>query len=408
MTTASVSGTLGNVQLIAFAEEASLAAVRAAAQELGFTRTNIVSGKVAEATEYLKQHASPEILLVEIGSPEQAAKELDALANFVNPHTKVLATGKVDSIRFYHWLSDLGIEGYLLQPFTAAELKQAIAKGAIKRQAAADDKSKVLHKVIAVIGARGGVGTTMVATNLAAVFAKDHQLNTALVDLDAHYGAVALALDLEPGRGLRDAFEKPDRVDALFLERVMVKPFPMLSALAAEEPLTDSIQTQPNAGEMILAALKEKFQVVVLDVPRQMNPLTRYFLAQAEHTVIVAESQITSLRDSLRIRDFVVDHLKRPEPMLLLNRVGLSGSNELPPKEFAKNYGHAVTAQLAFSHEAIAASAEGTLMMNAPKLGAALGTLKKLAKSMIGDALEDEDDEKSGGKSLLGRLKGGR
>lgn len=406
MATASVSGTLGSVQLIAFADEASLEAVRTASQELGFVRTHISAGKVAEATDYLKQHASPEILLVEIGLPEQAAAELDALANFVNPHTKVMATGKVDSIRFYQWLSDLGIEGYLLQPFTAAELKQAIAKGAIKKPPAADDAGKNIQKIVAVMGARGGVGTTMVATNLAATFAKEYGLNSAVVDLDPYFGAVALSLDLEPGRGLRDAFEKPDRVDALFLERVMVKPFPLLSALSAEEPLSDAIQMQPNAGEMILAALKEKFQMIVVDVPRQMNPMTRHILSQSDHVVIVAESQITCLRDSLRIRDYVVDTLKRPEPLIMLNRVGVSPANELSYKEFAKNYGHAVTSLLPFMHEAIAASAQGALLMSVPKLAPMVNMHKKLARSILGEMTADAGKPKNA--SLLGRIKGSK
>ena len=365
-----------------------------------------MAGTVQEATAYLKQHASPEILIVEIGTAEDAAAQLDMLANVVNPHTKVLATGKVDSIRFYQWLSDLGIDGYLLQPFAAAELKQAIAKGAIKKPESGSNQESTLHKVVAVVGARGGVGTTMLATNLAAIFARDHQLATAIIDLDPYFGSVALSLDLEAGRGLRDAFEKPDRVDALFLERVMVKPFPLLSALGAEEPLVDTVQTQPNAGEMILAALREKFQMIVVDVPRQMNSLTRFMLTQADHVIIVAEPQITSLRDSLRLHDYLVEHMKRPLPMLLLNRVGLSASNELSSKEFIKNYGHEIAAQLPFLHEAIAATGEGALMSNIAKLSPLLTPLRKIAKTIIGDTATDSEKTKTGGTSLMGRLKG--
>ena len=405
MTAASVSGTLGNVQLMAFANEASLGAVREASGELGFVRTHIIPGKVGQATQYLKENASPEILLVEIGTAEEASAELDALADVVNPHTKVLATGKVDSIRFYQWLSDLGIDGYLLQPFTAAELKQAIAKGVIKKPEAGSDKEKKVHKIIAVIGARGGVGTTMLAANLAAIFARDHQLATAIVDLDPYFGSVALSLDLESGRGLRDAFEKPDRVDALFLERVMVKPFPLFSVLSAEEPLVDVIQTQPNAGEMILAALLEKFQVIVVDVSRQMNPHTRHILEKADHVLMVAEPQLTSLRDSLRIHDYLVENLKRPAPMLLLNRVGLSASNELSIKDFAKNYGHEVAAQFPYLQEALAATAQGELLTSMPKLNALVTPLRKLAKTLLGSDGDDAAKPTAGG-SLLGRLKG--
>jgi pilus assembly protein CpaE len=320
MSTHSISGTLGTVQLMLFATAASGEAARIAAAELGFVRTHIVVGNAAGATDYLKQHASPEILVVEIGDAKEAPAQLDALADVVNPHTKVLATGTVDSIRFYQWLSDLGIDDYLLQPFTAAELRQAIAKGSIKKPGAEDAKEAAQKKIIAVVGARGGVGTSLIATNLAAIFAQTHRHITALVDADPYFGTAALAMGVDPSRGLRDAFEKPERVDGLFLERVMVKPFEKLAILAAEEPLMDVITTQANAGEMILSALAEKFRTVVVDVPRQMNVLTRHMLSKADHVIIVADPQLTALRDSVRLRDYIVETLKRPAPMLLLNR----------------------------------------------------------------------------------------
>ncbi len=406
--TSPASGTLGSTQLMMFANATCADAVNLAAKELGFSLVKIEKGDVTDATAYFAQNASPEILIVEIGNQQEAPAQLDALADVLNPHTKVLATGTVDSIRFYQWLSDLGIEGYLLQPFSAGELKQAIAKGSIKKpEALAADAAKT-RKIIAVVGARGGVGTTMIATNLAAIFVQDYKITTALADLDPYFGSVALALDLEPGRGLRDALEKPDRVDGLFLERVMVKPFAGLGILSAEEPLMDTITMQPNAGEMIFAALKEKFTCMVVDLPRQMNPLTRHVLNVADHVIIVAEPQITSLRDTLRIKDYLVENLKRLTPLVVLNKVGVSAANELSAKEFAKNYGHDVRAQFHFMPEIVAATAQGELLSVTPKLNHVLNPLRGIAREFMGETPGDEKDdatqEKAGG--ILSRLKG--
>ena len=405
MTKSPSSGTLGHTQLISFANASCADAIGLAAKELGFTQVKIETGDVAMATEYFSQNTSPEILIVEIGTAQEAPAQLDALADMLNPHTKVLATGNVDSIRFYQWLSDLGIEGYLLQPFSAGELKAAIVKGNIKKPeaSASDTKAK---KIIAVIGARGGVGTTMIATSLAAIMVQDYHITTALVDLDPYFGSVALALDLEPGRGLRDALEKPDRVDGLFLERVMVKPFAGLGILSAEEPLMDTITMQPNAGEMIFAALKEKSTCIVVDLPRQMNPMTRHVLAHADHVIIIAEPQITSLRDSLRIKDYLVDQLKRPAPLVVLNKVGVSAANELSAKEFAKNYGHEVRAQFHFTHDIVAATAQGELLSATPKLNALLNPLRAIAREFIGETGDDDAKAAPEAGGLLSRLKG--
>lgn len=407
MTTHPSSGTLGHTQLILFANASCVDAVKLAATDLGFTQVKIETGDATSAAAYFAQNASPEILIVEIGTAAEAPAQLDALADVLNPHTKVLATGNVDSIRFYQWLNDLGIEGYLLQPFSAAELKGAIAKGNVRKpDVAAADAAKT-KKIIAVIGSRGGVGTTMIATNLAAIFVQDYKITTALADLDPYFGSVALALDLEPGRGLRDALEKPDRVDGLFLERVMVKPFAGLGILSAEEPLMDTITMQPNAGEMIFAALKEKFTCMVVDLPRQMNPMTRHVLAHADHVIIVAEPQITGLRDTLRIKDYLVEQLKRPVPLVVLNKVGVSAANELSAKEFAKNYGHDVRAQFNFMHDIVAATAQGELLSATPKLNNALNPLRSIAREFMGSEAPDEDEaEQSSGGGILGRLKG--
>ena len=71
--------------------------------------------------------------------------------------------------------------------------------------------------------ARGGVGASTLVTSLAWTFASDRKMSTALLDLDVHFGTGALALDLEPGRGLTDAIDNPSRIDGLFIERAMIR-----------------------------------------------------------------------------------------------------------------------------------------------------------------------------------------
>jgi pilus assembly protein CpaE len=80
-----------------------------------------------------------------------------------------------------------------------------------------------MGRLIAVVGARGGVGATTVATNLAWTLAHEHNMRVALVDLDLFFGTCGLALDLELGRGFREALENPARIDSLFIERAMVR-----------------------------------------------------------------------------------------------------------------------------------------------------------------------------------------
>src|SRR3546814_19034292 len=66
---------------------------------------------------------------------------------------------------------------------------------------------------------------------------------TALLDLDVHFGTGALAMDLEPGRGLTDAIENPSRIDGLFIERAMVKASEKRAILSAEAPIRQTMMT---------------------------------------------------------------------------------------------------------------------------------------------------------------------
>lgn len=364
---------------------------------LGFAK--LLGTDITAATDYLKTNPSPQFLLVEVPSAEAAPALLDALADAVHPGCKVIVTGKIDTLSFYQWLIGLGIHEYLLAPFTPAQLTAALEKGAATTPAAAAPPVK---KLIAVIGARGGVGATTVATNLAASFATDLHLSTALVDLDPHFGTVLLGLDLEPVRGLRDALEKPDRVDSLFLDRVMVKPIPNLAILSAEEALPETLATAANAGQVLFSALAEKFPVIVVDLPRQMNPLTRHVLAHADQVILVAEPQLLALRDALRLKDYLVDQLKRPAPLLLLNREGMAAKQELSLGDFTKHFGAAPVVRIPFIAEALAASARGELLSANAKTAPAMAGLRQLAQRLTG--IEPVADKP---RTLLGKFKPG-
>ena len=389
---------LSNVRLLAFlTDKSSAEAVHDVMKKRG-GEYRVEAGDAAAATAFLAANPSPQTLLVEVPSAEAAPALLDALADKVNPHCKVIVTGKIDTLRFYQWLLQIGIHEYVLQPSTAEQLTAALDKGVVHSGPGGGPQ---LKKLVAVIGARGGVGATTIATNLAAIFAEEQQLGTALIDLDPHFGSTALGLDLEPSRGMRDALEKPDRVDGLFLDRVMISPFAGLSIFAAEEPLHDILKAQDNAGPLLFTALAERASIVIADLPRQMNPLTRYALAHADTVIIVARPQLVDLRDVLRLKDYVTEHLKRPAPLLLLN--GEGATQELNLGDITKHYGAAPAARLPQLAEAGDATAQGELLIRQKKLKNELKPLRELAVRISG--VEETEAEAGESTSLLARFK---
>ncbi|MDX2074349.1 MAG: AAA family ATPase [Alphaproteobacteria bacterium] len=333
---------------IAFAsEESDLTLLRAFAAARSLADDKIFKGTITDASNYLKTNPSPDLLLVEIPSQQEAPALLDQLAEVCGPDTKVITIGKIDEYSFYCWLMDIGITQYLLSPLTESAVDHAFER--LQAHVAQAKKDRPPSRLIAVMGTRGGVGASTVALNLAAILGEETHKKVALVDLDPQEGSISLALDIQPSVGLRDVLEKPDRIDSLFLERVMNKMGKYLSVLSAEERLSDQLAISDQAAMPLLEELRNKYDYIVLDVPRHLNHFTRTCLQTADFALLVTELSLLSLRDTLRMQDAMRDGWKTRPPMIIANRVGLAPKQEIPVVDFEKGAGAKIAEQIAFA-----------------------------------------------------------
>lgn len=359
-------------------EPASLAVVQEQALAMGGA---VQEGGVAEAVSYLNSHAAPPALIVEIPSAEEAPALLDQLADVCPPTTRVIVCGPVNEYSFYSWLIEIGIAHYLLQPFQAKSLHAALQQPTPSASAAAP-APVASGKVTAMIGARGGVGTTVLAANLAHMLAMDFHRKTMLIDTDVHFGTVAMAFDLEPSRGLRELYEHPERVDGLFLERMTGRAGNNLSILSAEESLDESIASKAQATDVLLDNVFPRYDSILIDLPRKVSPLIRSVVERAEHTIIVTELNLLGLRDVLRLSDLVQKTLKRPAPLVVANRVGMV-KGEMSRADFEKHSGIELAAAIPYLPEAYIATAQGDMLSKHVKADK-LKELKSLAKLLAG------------------------
>ena len=129
-----------------------------------------------------------------------------------------------------------------------------------------------------------------------------------LLDLDLHFGTVALKLDIEPGSGLCEALEQPSRIDALFVDRAAVKVTDRLSVLAAEASVAETLIVDAGAIDALLYELHRKFAWVVVDLPRWVTPTQRIVLGAANRVVMVCERSLDGLRDTVRLQSFLREH----------------------------------------------------------------------------------------------------
>jgi len=196
--------------------------------------------------------------------------------------------------------------------------------------------SRKLGKFVAVVGARGGVGTTTLAVHLALHLANQRSRRVVLLDLDLHTGSCALALDVKPTPGLREAVANPKRIDSLFLDRTMALHGQRLFVLSAEEPLRPAVEFNVEALETILAALRTQFHYIIVDVPRICAGAYWQALEMADLRIIVADQTLRSVRDTVRLWEELHGVGAQQSNMLVINRSGEGGRRAMTLAEMAK------------------------------------------------------------------------
>lgn len=392
---------------LAFAADAAdMAEISAFAKTHALPEDCVFKGGIAEATEHLKSNPSPAVLLVELPSAAEAPELLNRLADHCDAETKVIAIGAVNEYSFYCWLTELGISSYLLKPLSAQALESAWQKAhAPPPGAAGEANGRKPGRVIGLLGARGGSGATGIGVVLAALIAEDKSKKVALVDLDPQDGSVSLLLDMEASRGFREALEKPDRIDNLFIERVMNKTPQDFYILSAEESIADRVNAQEEAAGALLTELQQKFDIILLDLPRQISPFQRACLRDCETVVVVSEMTLLSLRDTLRIHDLFRDVLRAKPPLFVANKTGMAPKHEMTLADFSKGLGTKVEHSIPFAPEVfleIGAEMECLKHKNSP----ALKALRHLAVHL--SPVDEAGAEKEGAKGKLGFFKKGK
>ena len=176
----------------------------------------------------------------------------------------MIAAGQVNDVRLYRDLVASGIQDYLLKPFSADQMRDALAHAQMTiagPRHVETGNSERPHLMTAFVGVRGGVGASTLASSIAWLFGEREKRSTVLLDLDVHFGTGALALDLEPGRGLTDAIENPGRIDGLFLERALVKANERLAVLSAEAPISTPLGADGAAFYQLQGGAEERIRM---------------------------------------------------------------------------------------------------------------------------------------------------
>ncbi|WP_343609861.1 pilus assembly protein CpaE [Novosphingobium sp.] len=388
-------------------DDASLDVLRPLVADMGWAPEKCQRGGLRNAVQALSVASSPHILMVDLSESGDPLSDINALAEVCEPGTVVLATGQLNDVRLYRDLLASGIHDYILKPLQPHVLHDALAGAhAFFSQPRHEEGSEARHISTAIIGTRGGVGASTLATSLAWLFATEHQHPTALLDLDIHFGTGALSLDLEPGRGLTDAIENPSRIDGLFIERAMIRANDNLAILSAEAPINQPLLTDGSAFMQLEQEFRAAFQMTVVDLPRNMLINFPQLLADTNVAVIATELTLAGARDSIRILSWLKGNAPHIHVLMVANKVQ-TGTIEISKADFEASIERKIDFQIPYDFKAATHAAKlGQTFSEANRATKAGGALRDLAQAVrsIGFVTETAPAAKDEKKSLLGKF----
>lgn len=384
-------------------DEESDIVVRNVVDGMDWPQERIHDGGIRYAVQTLAVSPSPSLLLVDLSESADPLEDINGLAEVCEPGTLVLACGKVNDVRFYRHLIASGIQDYLLKPFTEDQLREAIQQAQLEQNGARESESdgEAPHMVAAVVGVRGGVGASTIAVSTAWLLAETRGRQTALLDLDVHFGTGALALDLEPGRGLTDAIENPSRIDGLFLERALVRATPKLGVLSAEAPIHQPLSSDGTAFFQLQEELRNTFACTVIDLPRHMLIAYPALVQSTGVVVVVTELTLAATRDTIRLLSWMKSNAPQARIILVANRVPAGGVEEISRKDFESSIEREIDLIIGYDAKAVSDAAKlGKPLAEAARSGKTGQLLGKLVTLVIGE----DDTKRKSNLSLMGRI----
>ena len=371
------------VSVQAFCETVeTAAAVQAAGDDrrLGKAHLKIQMGGITAAVEAYSSSPTPNVIVIESESGDDVLAGLDSLADVCDAGSRVVVIGRLNDVVLYRELVRRGVSDYLIAPIGTIDVVRAIC-GLFSAPDA-----KPVGRVIAVIGAKGGVGASTIAHNVGWAIARDLSLDTVVTDLDLGFGTAGLDYNQDPPQGIADAVFSPDRVDTNFVDRLLSKCTDHLSLLAAPATLERVYDFSNDAFDSIIDALRTTMPCIMLDVPHQWAGWTKRTLIAADDILVVAGPDLANLRNAKNLLDLLKS--ARPNdhrPYYCLNQVGVPKRPEITPGDFAKALDDQPIAVIPFEPQVFGTAANnGQMIAEFSKNHRVAETFRQLAQVLTG------------------------
>jgi pilus assembly protein CpaE len=370
-------------------------------RRLARAHMRVEQGGIIGAAEFYQSNPTPNLVIVETSAePGAIMGELANLAEVCDPSTKVVVIGHYNDVTLYRDLIRAGVSEYLVAPVSLADIISVISTIFVSSDSAP------IGKTIAVIGAKGGVGASTISHNISWAISTLFKNEVVIADMDMAFGTASINFDRDPPQGISEAVFSPERIDEVYLDRLLEQCSERLSLLAAPSSLERTYDLDADAFTQIIDIAQRTAPTVVLDVPHTWNAWTRTTLARADEIIIVATPELANLRNTKNLLDTL--RKMRPNdkaPFLVLNQVGIAKRPEITPSDFCSPLGLEAAAIIPFDPQFFGnATNNGRMLSETDANHPTVKIINEIAHFVTGRS-EVKAKKKAGLQSIIAKLR---
>ncbi len=365
------------------------------------THLKVHRGGMATAIEFYQSAQTPNLIIVESREePKRLMETLSQLAEVCDPSTKVVVVGHYNDVWLYRELIRFGISEYVVAPISMADILSVISTIFV------DPAAAPIGRSIAFIGAKGGVGSSTLAHNVGWAMSTLFSSEVVVADLDLAFGTANINFDQDPAQGIAEAVFAPERIDEVYLDRLLTQCAERLSLLAAPSMLDRTYDFDADAFSQIIDVAQRTAPLLVLDLPHVWSGWSKSVLIQADDVVITATPELANLRNTKNL----IDTLRRLRPndgppRLVINQAGVPKRPEIAAEDFADPLGIEPMAVIPFDAALFGNAANnGRMLGETDASHAAVRTIEEIAHVLTGRA-EIKSKKKPALSDLIARLK---
>jgi pilus assembly protein CpaE len=291
------------------------------------------------------KNSTPDLAIVSLDADKQRALQMIGQLSTEHPRLSILTISKDHQALLLSLQK--GAKYFLTEPVELEDLLSALRRALGEATGTQDVSTSstnsnssasmarpgVQPTVIAMLGSRGGVGTTTLGVNLASTLASDSINKVALLDLDLALGDADIAVEVQgmENISIADLARNIQRLDMNFLKRALVMHEPTgLSILRHPLEIQDMSVIHENHVERIVNLLRISYSHLILDLSKSFLPTDLMALRMADHILLVAQLELGSLRNVVRLNHLLSNTEENlgERVKVIINRVGSEAIEE--------------------------------------------------------------------------------